>query len=263
LHTKKSLISDLKESGINPSGTLLVHSSCKSVGECENRGDTILDAFIEYMQNGLLIFPTHTWGTVKWDKFDENNVPVGNSNVFDHVNMPSCVGTLTNLFMKREGVVRSMHPTHSLAAIGKDAVEFTSGEEFTQSPCPRNGCYGKLYDRNAQILFLGCKLSTNTYLHGVEEWNNIPNRLTDKPQEVFIKTRDKLIPCPQFRHYFPGGDVSENYVKAEKIFIENGAAAYCKIGSAHSILCDAVKMADLIGDILKTNPNFFACEAKT
>lgn len=256
MHTKKSLLADLENSGINPRGTLLVHSSCKSVGECENRGDTILDAFTEFMRDGLLIFPTHTWDSVKWDRL-ENGVPVGDSNVFDP-KMPSCVGILPNLFLKRDGVIRSLHPTHSLAALGADAAEFTRGEEFTRTPCPRDGCYGKLYDRGAQILFLGCELTANTYLHGVEEWNNIPNRLTAHPQEIFIKLGDELLRCPQFRHYYSGGDVSDNYGKAEKIFAENGAATYCKIGSARGVLCDAVKMADIIGGILRKDPDFFA-----
>ncbi|MCL1844821.1 MAG: AAC(3) family N-acetyltransferase [Defluviitaleaceae bacterium] len=258
MHTKNSLLTDLKSTGINPSGTLMVHSSCKSVGECEGGGDTILDAFIEFMRDGLLIFPTHTWEYVKRDGFDENGVPVGKNNVFDYEKMPSCVGILSNLFMKREGVIRSMHPTHSVSALGADAADFVRGEEFLQTPCPRNGCHGKLYDRGAQILFLGCELSKNTYLHGVEEWHDIPDRLTEKPQEIFIRRGGELLPCPQYRHCFSGGDVSANYVKAEKIFIENGAATYCKIGSAHSVLCDAVKMADLIGEIFRDEPNFFA-----
>ena len=247
IHTKESLISDLEKSGINPRGTLLVHSSCKSVGECTDRGDTIIDAFIEYMRDGLLIFPTHTWDVI----------PVKET-VYDPENMPSCVGILTNLFLKRGGVVRSLHPTHSVAAIGKDAEEFTAGEELTRSPCSRQGCYGKLYDRRAQILFLGCDLSKNTFLHGVEEWNNITDRLTEKPREMYIKTSGGLIPCPMHCHNHSGGDVSENYIKAEKIFAAGGAASYCTIGSAQSVLCDAVKMADLISEVFRENPDFFA-----
>ncbi|MCL1878315.1 MAG: AAC(3) family N-acetyltransferase [Defluviitaleaceae bacterium] len=258
MHTKNSLIADLKTAGINPSGTLMIHSSCKSVGVVEGRGDTILDAFIDFMRDGLLIFPTHTWEYVMNEGFDENGAPVGKNNIFDYETMPSCVGILPNLFLKRPGVIRSMHPTHSVAAIGTKAAEFTDGEEFTQSPCPRNGCHGKLYDRGAQILFLGCELTKNTYLHGVEEWYNVPGRLTEKPQEIFIRRGGELIPCPQYRHHFSGGNVSDNYDKAEKLFIENGAATYCKIGDAHSVLCDAVKMADLIGEILKNEPDYFA-----
>ncbi|MCL1863789.1 MAG: AAC(3) family N-acetyltransferase [Defluviitaleaceae bacterium] len=248
MYTKKSLLADLKAAGINPRGTLHVHSSVKSVGECENGADTILDALIEYMRDGLLTLPTHTW----------DYVTGGKKNIFDHSNMPSCVGVLTNLFMKREGVVRSLHPTHSVAAIGKDATAFIAGEELSKTPCPRDGCYGKLYDRDAQILFLGCPLSKNTYIHGVEEWNTIPNRLTKKQQSLFIKYGDELIPCPQYRHHFAGGDISENYVRAEPIFVERGAAVYCKIGDSHSVLCSAIKMADITSEVLQNEPDFFA-----
>jgi aminoglycoside 3-N-acetyltransferase len=162
---------------------------------------------------------------------------------------------LTNLFLKRDGVARSLHPTHSVVAIGKDAADYTSGEEFTRSPCSRKGCYGKLYDRNAQILFLGCDLTKNTYLHGVEEWNNITDRLTETQQELFVRVNGELIPVPQHRHV--EGDVSVNYNKVESALIENSAAVYCKIGDAHCVLCDAVKMADLVSGLLKEEPNLF------
>jgi len=262
LHTKQTLIADLKAAGVNPGGTLFVHSSVKSVGRCEGSeggdglvsgGDTILDAFIEYMHDGLLIFPTHTWMEIgyKVDEFPHHKI-------YDPLTSTSCVGVLTNLFLERAGVVRSLHPTHSMAAIGKNAADFTSGEEFTRSPCPRNGCYGKLYDQKAQILFMGCDLSKNTFLHGVEEWNDIPNRLTVEPQELFVRVNGELIPCPQHRHYWSGGDISNNYGRVEDLLIENNAAVCCKIGDARCVLCDAVKMADLVSGLLRADADYFA-----
>lgn len=246
IHTKQSLCEDLRKGGVDPHGTLFVHSSMKAVGECENRGDTVIDAFIEFMQDGLLVFPAHTWDAIGAE-----------NNLFDPLTEPSCVGVLTNLFLKRPGVVRSLHPTHSVAAIGRDAAAYLSGEERTATPCPRNGCYGKLYDRRAQILFLGCDLSKNTFLHGVEEWNGIPQRLADTRQELYIKTADGPLPCPQYRHYCPTGDVSRNYIKMEPAFVKAGAARYCRIGDARSVLCDAVGMADLTGWCLKKEPDLF------
>ena len=224
----------------------MVHSSVKSIGECENRGDTILDAFTDYMKDGLLIFPTHTWTTVGVK-----------SNVYDPLTAESCVGVLTNLFCKRPNVLRSLHPTHSVAAIGSDAADFVSGEELTKSPCSKKGCYGKLYDRKAQILFIGCDLSKNTFIHCIEECHNIPNRLSKEPYDFLIKKDDGLLACPQYRHDFVGGDVSRNYVRAESMLTESGAVAICKIGDADCILCDAVKTADVIGECLVREPNFF------
>lgn len=247
IHTKQSLYRDLRESGIDSHGTLFVHSSMKAIGECDNRGDTVIDALIEFMSNGLLIMPTHTWDNIGADH-----------NIFDPLTEPSCVGILTNLFMKRPGVIRSLHPTHSVAAIGKDAADYISGEEHTSTPCPRNGCYGKLYDRKAQILFLGCDLSKNTFLHGVEEWNNIPQRLANTQQELYIKLNDELLPCPQNRHHHPTiDDISQYYIKMEQAFIRTGIGKYCTIGDAHSILCDAVGMSDLVGRCLQIKPDLF------
>jgi aminoglycoside 3-N-acetyltransferase len=254
-HTKDSLIADLKAAGIDSKGTLHVHSSVKSVGECENKGDTIIDAFIEYMSGGLLTFPTHTWMEVGY-KVEENP----QNKIYDPQINASCVGVLTNLFLKREGVVRSLHPTHSVAALGEGAVDYIDGEELTRSPCSRGGCYGKLYDLRAQILFMGCDLTANTFIHSVEEWHDIPDRLTAEPQELFVRVNGGLILCPQHRHSWSGGDISNNYGKIEGLLIENGAAAYCKIGDADCILCDAVKMADLVSELLQKNKDYFATE---
>lgn len=248
MHTKESLICDLSAIGIQPDNTLLVHSSMKAIGEVEGRAKTVLDAFIDYMRPGLLLFPTHTWDKIGQEHFD-----------FHVQTEPACVGILPNLFLARPGVIRSWHPTHSIAAIGRDAEDFTRGEEQWDTPCSRKGCYGKLYDRKAKILFLGCSLKKNTYLHGVEEWNDIPNRLTDTCMPLVIATPDgRKISRPMHRHQSPCGDVSLNFDKIETPFLSAGIARKGTIGDAESILCDAVGMADLTSALLKMNPDLFA-----
>lgn len=61
--TKASLLQDLDNLKIAPHGTLLVHSSMKSIGDVEGGPDTVLDALSEYMNDGLLVLPTHTWAS--------------------------------------------------------------------------------------------------------------------------------------------------------------------------------------------------------
>ncbi|OJU17312.1 MAG: hypothetical protein BGN88_02025 [Clostridiales bacterium 43-6] len=248
MYTKNDIINSLIDIGIKQTDTLMVHSSMKSIGEVENGADTVLDAFIEYMGDGLLIFPTHTWAQIN----DQHNT-------FTPETDPSCVGILSNLFLKRPNVIRSWHPTHSIAARGKDAVEFASGEELWDTSCPRGGCLGKLYDRNAKILFLGCSLKKNTFLHGVEEWNNIPQRRTDTYLQLKIITpNSEVIDRPIRGIYSPLGDVSEHYDKMQKPFIYTSIAKKGLIGDAESWLCDAVGMADLTTSFLKRNPDLFA-----
>ena len=47
MHTYTSLRNDLERLGIQPDGTLLIHSSMKSVGDVEGRADTVLDVFMQ------------------------------------------------------------------------------------------------------------------------------------------------------------------------------------------------------------------------
>jgi aminoglycoside 3-N-acetyltransferase len=248
MYTKNDITAGIIKLGIKPEDTLLIHSSMKAIGEVENGADSVLDAFIEYMKEGLLIFPTHTWAKIN----DEYNI-------FNPDIEPSCVGLLTNLFMKRPNVVRSWHPTHSVAAIGREAREYTAGDENYDTPCARGGCLGKLYERGAKILFLGCSLKRNTFLHGVEEWNNIPDRLTETHQQLKILTpKGKLIDRPMRRHYHPSGDISQNYDKMLEPFLYEGIAKKGFIGDAECVLCDAKAMADLTSSFLRINGDLFA-----
>src|SRR5699024_7516607 len=100
MHTYETLLQDLEKTNIRRNGTLMIHSSYKSLGDVEGRAETVLDAFIDYMQDGLLLFPTHSWSP--------ENLQDG---LYDPQTEPACVGILPNLFMKREGAIRSMHPT--------------------------------------------------------------------------------------------------------------------------------------------------------
>jgi len=90
IYTNESLIRDLSAIGIMPDDTLLVHSSMKAIGEVEGGADTVLDAFAEHMEPGLLIFPTHTWNTIGSMSF-----------AYHPLTEISCVGILSNLYRIR------------------------------------------------------------------------------------------------------------------------------------------------------------------
>lgn len=247
MYTKNDLMNHIAAIGIKDDDTLLIHSSMNALGEVDGGAETVLDAFIEYLKDGLLIFPTHTWDQIQKD-----------NDVFNPAMTPSCVGILGNLFMKRPGVIRSWHPTHSVAALGKDAESYIKGDELCDSPCSRQGCMGQLYDRRAKILFLGCSLKKNTYIHGVEEWNHIPNRLTKEYTNFKIATPDgQLLDRPMYRHSSPVPDISQNYDKLEQPLLYLGIGKKGFIGDAVSYLCDAVEMADMTGSLLKHNPDLF------
>jgi len=246
MHTCHSLINQLTTANIDRKGTLLVHSSMKSIGEVDGGADTVLDALSEYMQEGLLVLPTHTWSYINAD-----------NPKFYVETSPSCVGILPELFRGREGVIRSYHPTHSVAALGEDSAEFVAGAELCDTPCHRESPWGKLLDRQATIMLVGVDLRRNTFIHGIEEWVDIPGRITDSHEQLFVVLGDGTeIPVPSRRHY--GLSWSEHFWKVERILEREGAIRKVKLGDADTWVCDTVKMTDILTEMLRENPDLFS-----
>lgn len=245
-YSKKDLIKDLERLKINPKGTLLVHSSMKSIGEVEGGADTVLDALMEYMSEGLLVLPTHTWSYINAanPKFEVEHSKV-------------CVGILPELFRKREGVVRSLHPTHSVAAIGKGKEAFIEGNEKWDTPCARQSPWGKLLDHKAQIMLLGVDLRRNTFIHGVEEWLDIPGRITEERELLYVVTKEgREILVPSRRH--TKGHWSEHFWKVDDIFEERGVMYKGKFGAATVRVCETEPMTQLLNELLEKNPALFS-----
>lgn len=246
-YTKENLVEQLTDMNIDSKGTLLVHSSMKSLGEVEGGADTVLDAFSEYMKEGLLVLPTHTWRDI-----NHNNPR------FYVEDTPVCVGILPELFRKRPGVIRSWHPTHSVGALGRDAEDFTAGDEKFDTPCARGSVWGKMLDRKATIMLLGCDLTSNTFIHGIEEWIDIPGRLTDEHQDLYTVLPDGTeIHVPSRRHN-GRPPCWEYFWKVEGVLEKRGALYKSRLGDADVLVCDTVKMTDVLIDMLRFDPDLFS-----
>ncbi len=215
-----SLIKDLENSNIKRTDKVLIHSSCKSIGL---DAVDILDTLIYYFKDGLLLFPTHTWGYIKND-----------GDVFDVKNSIPNVGILPTLFLKREGVIRSLHPTHSMAGIGNLAKEYLKGEENIDTPCSPKGVYGRLFDIDAKILLIGVNHVKNTYIHSVEESFDVKNRIAENITNFKIIDYDNnIFPIKMHKHYCTlHPHVSECYQKLDPIFLELGLEKKTKFNNA-------------------------------
>ena len=247
-YTKEQLMQQLRDMGILPTDNLLVHSSMKSLGAVEGGADTVLDALQESVFEGMLILPTHTWKQMSEEY-----------SFFDPETEPVCVGILPELFRKRPGVVRSLHPTHSVAVYGKNAEEYIKGEENITTPCAPEGCWGRLKDIRAKILLLGVTHTRNTYIHSIEESFGIPERFTEQPVRFQVKLPDGTVKeVDMYRHYNRiDPHISEHYDIMKEGYEKTGAAKKVRLGDAECILCEAEKLYEVTGKILTKEPNCF------
>ena len=156
----ETLKNALKEVGVSPGDTLMVHSSYKSFGNFERGPQGVIQALEERLtESGLLVMPAFT------DCCDG-----GSAGVFDreHTPVEKQVGIIPEIFRQSSGVVRSGHPTHSLCAWGKGAQEFLAQENKFDCFAP-DGPWGRIAAAG-KILFLGDAIDSNTFLHACEAW---------------------------------------------------------------------------------------------
>src|SRR6184192_1730866 len=89
--------------------------------------------------------------------------------VFDVRRTVSRMGLLTEVFRRSPGVVRSIHPTHSVAVWGNRADAIIAGHERAETPCGRSTPYQKLLEYDGKILLAGVPANTMTFCYFVVE----------------------------------------------------------------------------------------------
>lgn len=160
---------------------LMVHSSLSACGYLSDGPATVLAALRTWLSDRrALAMPTHTWSYP-----DETGV----APVYDFQATPSVVGAITNYFWRQPNVVRSLHPSHSLAYSGPDAEAFCRGHELCETPCGRGTPYAKLVERNASVLMFGATLDSYTLFHTAEDAAQLPYLY--QPEQLRLRSKDK------------------------------------------------------------------------
>lgn len=237
MFTKTDLTLQLQQMGLKPTDTVLIHTSLKAVGEVENGADGLIDTFCDYLSDGLFLVPTHTWASV-----NRNNPH------FDVRTAVPCIGTLPRIAAQRKDGIRSLHPTHSIWAHGKDAEAFVRGEENAGSPGAPGFCWDKLADRNAKILLIGVENNRNTFIHSVDERAGLADRISQDAYDAFITdwNGNEIIRPMHWHSCSKIRDVSQFYVNFEKPLVELGAQTFGKLGNATVRIVDAKKCQEII-----------------
>jgi aminoglycoside 3-N-acetyltransferase len=242
---REQIVRGLRGAGITCGDVLLVHSSLKSFGRVRGGADAVIDALLEAVgPDGLVSVPTHTWGTVN-----------ARQPVFHETLSPSIVGHITNVFRLRPKAVRSLHPTHSVAAIGKRARRFIAGQERRVTPCSRKSPYRRLVEWGGKVVFLGVDLNVMTLMHAFEEWAHVPWLFSPRRQELCVIRRDgRIIKVPSRRHSeVPGLDRA--FPSLEPLFRKKGILRSVRIGKAEVRILEAKPAAGLVVPLLRKDPD--------
>ncbi|MFX0071645.1 MAG: AAC(3) family N-acetyltransferase [Candidatus Hermodarchaeota archaeon] len=160
----EDLITDFKKLGVEKGDILFIHSSLKRIGYVVGGAKTVIDALLETIgQEGTLVIPTYPLHNTMYELCTMKNY------VFDYKTTPTGLGTIPAEFLKYKGIYRSIHPTHSISAIGRNAKEITESHHIGDKAYGENSPWAKLIEMNGKFLGIGISLGPTTQYHYVED----------------------------------------------------------------------------------------------
>lgn len=163
--TVDELTQGLKNLGIGSGDVVFLHSSLKSLGFVEGGPRSVIDALCSAVgTEGTVIVPTYflPGGTI-------HATCLLTDYVFDPARCGSNLGALPAAFLKYPGVKRSIHPTHSVSAVGKLANFITDSHHLSKSIFGTGSPWQRCIEVNGKVLGLGISMGPVTFYHTLED----------------------------------------------------------------------------------------------
>jgi aminoglycoside 3-N-acetyltransferase len=249
--TRTALVDDLRRLGLDIGQTVLVHSSLSRLGRVTGGADTVIDALLAVVgSSGTLLFPTLT-GT---EMDGPEHPPVVDVRV-----TPCWTGRIPETARQRPDARRSLHPTHSVTALGADAASYASGHETGESPCDVRSPYHRLIRDNGWILLLGnVTQESNTTLHCLEELAGVPYHLQPLPTDGVVIDASGQRHVVRNRLHLWGWE--RNFLKVDGPLASQGAVRSGAVGTSTSRLIAVGPLVDVVLPRLQADPLYLLAE---
>jgi aminoglycoside 3-N-acetyltransferase len=153
----------------------IIHGSISSIGKLDCSVPELLQRWLvnQDLRRQTILCPALPYKSTMMEYLDRTPR-------FDVRSAPNAMGAISNLIMAMDGARRSLHPTHSCIAVGKDAEFYVLDHELDPTPFGRNSPYRKLTERRGQIVMFGVGLNSVTNFHVYEDMLGV-----DLPFQVY------------------------------------------------------------------------------
>jgi len=260
---KEQIVEALRGVGVATGDLLLVHSAMSPLGHIEGGAETVIDALQEAVgEEGTLLLPAFT---------NSHTYMAGESlarrqfRPFNPAKPDIWTGRVPKRFLQRPGVLRSVHPTHSVAGYGPLAEACLLDHRENDPPTGHTSPFSKLVEYGGRMLWLGADLASTTFFHFLEDAAELPYL---KEAVCMVENPDgslrpvvvpKHLPGHRDFYHAPGEET-----KMYRRLLHDGlhiAAAPLGYGTVKAI--DARQMYDLGMQALADDPNLFLCDDPT
>jgi len=161
--SRDRLAEDLRSLGLARGRDVLIHSALSTLGPLEKGAETLVGAIMDVAgPEATLLAPAYPMpGTMhEWMLMPEP---------FNVEETRSRMGAFTEYLRKLPGARRSAHPTHSMAAYGPRAQEYTAEHHLGGTPTDSRSPFHKHVENDGQIVCIGTGVGKITSYHVIED----------------------------------------------------------------------------------------------
>ena len=244
--THDDLTEGFQRAGVCPGMKLMVHSSLRKFGHVDGGARTVIEALQEVVtEDGTLLLPSFNHGTP---------FQGGGAGIYDPRETPTPNGIIPETFKFHFAEHFSVHPTHSLMALGPNAKQITGGHEHAGLPCGPGTPWAKNAESGGKILLIGVGFHSNTTFHCAEEQLPTSYRLSAEPVDgIVVLDGREMVVSSRLHLWGVSADFSVLRPELEALgHLRNG-----RIGSAPTLCFDARGFLDLAISKLACDPRYF------
>ena len=259
--TKDNIAKALEKTGLKRGNLVMLHSGLSHFGYINGGADTVIDAFLDVLgKEGTLLMPTFTKSFIYFN----DNIHCANKNYrpFRLNKYYGLVGNIPKKFLERKGVLRSKHPTHSVAGIGPLAEQCLMEHIESDPPTCRKSPFGKLVEYKGKMVWFGADLNSTTFFHFLEDEMDMPYlqkavcRIENEDENI----RSVLVPkhLPGHRDFYE--KPAEKSKMYRRLMADGLVINKIGLGLGGIKVIGANYMYELGMHALKDDPNILLCD---
>lgn len=187
------LRSQIVKLGIEAGDTLFVHSALSQLGYVDGGPKAVIEVLLDILgDNGTLAMPGFI---INKSMLNTLSSYQDSDKIFDVNDKAGGSGLIAKIFVQEYASHISIHPTHAVAAIGKNAAYLTQGHEDCDSNFGVGTPLYKLIELDAKIMGLGSSIANVTFYHVLEDvTKDFPIKMyEDTIFDVRVKRADNSI----------------------------------------------------------------------
>lgn len=248
------LLQAIRKLGVAPGDAVMLHSAFEPHHGFRGTIDGLIDVFVEAIgPNGHLLMVSLPYRS-------SSLAYLQSGRRFDVRRTPSMMGMVSEIFRRRVGVLRSVHPTHPTLAFGPQAERFVAAHPLCRYPCGPGTPFDELARAGGKALFFNAAFDTFTFFHYLEHLvhEQLPFSLyTDAPLEVTVIDADGNSRNVTTYVFAENAIRRRRFERFELAMRERGAIRSCRVGNSRLLAVDLKDAIACAQDMLRAGRIFY------